>query len=126
MSFAKNAGHLTKIRRVPMGNLIGPQHGTLSNVTDPKIIKNVHSCIPLGKCEYLRLPMGLCNSPDIFQERIDVLMDNLEFARTCLDDLLIITTGSCEQQPRTFRKSLNQTRCKWLKNVHVKKQIVCR
>ena len=25
--------------------------------------------LPFGKCEYLRLPMGLCNSPDTFQEK---------------------------------------------------------
>ena len=26
--------------------------------------------VPWGKYEYLRLPMGLCNSPDIFQEKM--------------------------------------------------------
>ena len=25
--------------------------------------------LPWGKYEYLRLPMGLCNSPNIFQEK---------------------------------------------------------
>jgi hypothetical protein len=34
--------------------------------------------------EYLRLPMGLCNSPDIFQENMSELMFGLEFARACL------------------------------------------
>ena len=43
------------------------------------------------KYEYLRLPMGLCNSPDIFQEKLSELMIGLEFARAYLDDLLIIS-----------------------------------
>ena len=44
---------------------------------------------PWGKYEYLRLPMGLCNSPDIFQEKLNELMDGLEFLRAYLDDVLI-------------------------------------
>ena len=36
--------------------------------------------LPWGKYEYLRLPMGLCNSPDIFQEKMGELMSGLEFA----------------------------------------------
>jgi regulator of RNase E activity RraB len=46
---------------------------------------------PWGKYEYLRLPMGLCNSPDIFQEKISDLMSGLEFTQAYLDDLLIIS-----------------------------------
>lgn len=48
--------------------------------------------VPWGKYEYLRLPMGLCNSPDIFQEKMSELMQGLDFARAYLDDLLIIST----------------------------------
>ena len=36
--------------------------------------------------------MGLCISPDIFQEKMSELMAGLEFARAYLDDLLIIST----------------------------------
>ena len=32
--------------------------------------------LPWGKYEYLRLSMGLCNSPDIFQEEMPSLMEN--------------------------------------------------
>jgi hypothetical protein len=56
---------------------------------------------PWGKYEYLRLPMGLCNSPDIFQEKINKLMDGLEFIRAYLDDVLIPTKNS-------FKEHLNQ------------------
>jgi hypothetical protein len=35
--------------------------------------------LPWGRYEYLRLPMGLCNSPDIFQEKMSNLMQGLDF-----------------------------------------------
>jgi hypothetical protein len=41
--------------------------------------------------------MGLCNSPDIFQEKISDLMYGLEFARAYLDDLLIISKNSFQE-----------------------------
>ena len=31
-----------------------------------------------GKYEYQRLPMGLCNSPDIFQEKMSELLEGLD------------------------------------------------
>ncbi len=46
---------------------------------------------PWGKYECQRLPMGLCNSPDIFQEKMSTLMEGLEFVRTYIDDLLVLT-----------------------------------
>ena len=49
--------------------------------------------LPWGKYEYQRLPMGLCNSPDIFQEKMNILMGDLEYVRAYIDDLLILTKG---------------------------------
>ena len=49
-----------------------------------------------GKYEYQRLPMDLCNSPDIFQERMSTLMGGLEYVTTYIDDLLCITNGTWE------------------------------
>jgi len=49
---------------------------------------------PWGKYEYLRLPMGLCNSPDIFQERMSDMFADLEYVRAYIDDLLCVTSGS--------------------------------
>ena len=43
-----------------------------------------------GKYEYQKLPMGLCNSPDIFQEKMSTLMGDLEFVRTYIDDLWLL------------------------------------
>ena len=52
--------------------------------------------LPWGKYEYVKLPMGLCNSPDIFQERMNDLFDGLEYVRAYIDDLLIMTNGTWE------------------------------
>ncbi len=52
--------------------------------------------LPFGKYEYQRLPMGLCNSPDIFQEKMTTLMDGLEFVRAYLDDVLVHTSDTWE------------------------------
>jgi len=35
--------------------------------------------------------MGLCNAPDLFQERMSELMIGLEFAKAYIDDLLVIS-----------------------------------
>ena len=53
---------------------------------------------PWGKYQYLRLPMGVNISPDIFQEKMSDLMSGLEFVHTYLDDLLIISNSSFEDQ----------------------------
>ena len=41
--------------------------------------------------------MGLANSPDIFQEKMSTLMQDLEFVWAYIDDLLILTTGSWKE-----------------------------
>jgi len=50
--------------------------------------------LPFGKHEHQAIPMGVCNSPDIFQEKMSELMDGLAFVRTCIDDLLCLTKGA--------------------------------
>ena len=63
---------------------------------DPDASKVCTIIFPWGKYSYKRLPMGIAGSPDIFQEKMSDLMATLEFVRTYLDDLLIITKGSLE------------------------------
>jgi hypothetical protein len=46
---------------------------------------------PWGKYSYLRLPMGIANSSDIFQSKINQLMNGLNYVRAYLDDILIVT-----------------------------------
>jgi len=50
--------------------------------------------LPFGKHECQAIPVGLCNCPDIFQEKMSELMDGLAFVCTCIDDLLCLTQGT--------------------------------
>lgn len=47
--------------------------------------------LPFGKYEYQRLPMGLCNSPDIFQEKMSKLFDGFDNVRAYIDDIINFT-----------------------------------
>ena len=49
-----------------------------------------------GRYSYLRLPMGVACSPNIFQAKMSELMATLEFVQTHIDDLLCITKGSLD------------------------------
>ena len=40
--------------------------------------------LPWGKYEYCRMPMGLCNSPDIFQEKMNELFVGFEDVWACI------------------------------------------
>ena len=81
--------------------------------------------LPWGKFEYQRLPMGLCNSPDIFQEKMSTLMQDLEYVRAYIDDLLVITNGSMEDHLEKLSVVLNKLRDAGLK-VNVKKSFFAR
>ena len=71
--------------------------------------------LPWGKYEYQRLPMGLCNSPDIFQEKMGELMSDLEHVRTYIDDLLHITSGSFDDHLDKLKEIFNRLRNAGLK-----------
>ena len=51
--------------------------------------------------------MGLCNSPDIFQEKMNELFYGLDYVRTYIDDLLIISNKSLEDHIKKIDKVLN-------------------
>jgi hypothetical protein len=51
---------------------------------------------PFGKYQYLRLPMVISCSTDIFQEKMSDLMQHLNFLRSYLDDLLVILCSTFE------------------------------
>ena len=52
--------------------------------------------------------MGLCNSPDIFQEKMSKLMTGLEFARAYLDNLLLITKGNFDKHLEALETALTR------------------
>ena len=45
----------------------------------------------------MKLPMGLCNSPEIFQEKMNEIFARFGYVRGYIDDLLVITKGSFEE-----------------------------
>ncbi len=65
---------------------------------DPDASKICTIIFPWGKYCYKRLSMRIAASTNIFQEKMSDLMATLEFVRTYLDDLLIITKKSLEDQ----------------------------
>ena len=52
---------------------------------------------PWGKYEYNRLPMGVSIAPDVFQDRICQLFEDIESVRAYIDDLLVVSHGSFEE-----------------------------
>ena len=82
-------------------NLEGFQYATALDLNmgyyhvrlDPDSRKLCTIILPWGKYEYQRLPQGICNGPDIFQEKMIELFDGMEFVRAYIDDLLVLTKG---------------------------------
>jgi hypothetical protein len=50
--------------------------------------------LPWGKYSYARLPMGLSVSPDIYQEKMSALFEDMSEVKVYIDDILLITKGS--------------------------------
>ena len=69
--------------------------------------------------------MGLCNSPDIFQEKMSELMDGLEFVRTYIDDLLCLTKGTFEDHLEKLERVFSRLQRAGLK-VNAKKSFFAR
>jgi hypothetical protein len=63
--------------------------------------------LPWGKYKYLQLPMGLRNSPNIFQEKMSKLMTGLEFAHAYIDDLRVISKDTFENHLDHFLKKFS-------------------
>jgi hypothetical protein len=74
---------------------------------------------PWGKYSYLRLFMGIENSPDIFQSQ---LMDRLDYVRAYLDDILIVaknTYGDYLSKLDTFLQNCMQQTQKLILKKHI-------
>ena len=81
--------------------------------------------LPWGKYEYQVLPMGLSNSPDIFQENMSNLFADFDFVREYIDDLLITTSGSLEDHLQKVEQVLQRLKKAGL-TVNAKKSKFCR
>ena len=80
--------------------------------------------LPWGKYEYQKLPMGLCNSPDIFQEKMNELFAGFEYVRTYIDDLLIISNNSYDDHLSKLDTVLNKLQKSGFK-VNAEKSFFC-
>ncbi len=79
---------------------------------------------PFGKYSYLRLPMGMSGSADIFQAETMDLMETLEYVQAYNDDLLCITRGSLEDHLDKLEEVLKRLRNEGLK-VNAAKSFFC-
>ena len=91
---------------------------------DPDASKICTIIFPWGKYSYKRLPMGIAGSPDIFQSKMSDLMMSLEYVRTYLDDLLIISKESLGNHLEMLRLVLIKLREAGLK-VNANKSKFC-
>ena len=51
----------------------------------------MYNNISLGKYKYKRLPIGIKIAPDVFQNVMSILTQDMEYVKNYLDDLLILT-----------------------------------
>ena len=71
--------------------------------------------LPWVKYQYKRLPMGVANLPDIFQQKINDLFHIFEFIRAYIDGLLVLTKGHWTDHVHKLESMLNKLKVKWLK-----------
>jgi dihydroorotate dehydrogenase len=60
----------------------------------------------IGKYKYKRLPMGIKIAPDVFQNVMSKLVQDMEYVKTYLDDLLILTNSSFKDHLLKLEMSL--------------------
>ena len=64
--------------------------------------------LPWGKYKYQKLPMGVCNSPYIFQENIPKIFDYLDMVRSYIYDVIIITKNNFEGHIKALYRVLQR------------------
>jgi len=75
--------------------------------------------LPWGKYSYLRLPMGIACSPDVFRAKMSELMGTLESVWIYIDDLLCTTNGSLDDHLNKLKMVFIRLQDAWLKvNAH--------
>ena len=67
---------------------------------------------PWGKYWHKRLPMGVGNSPYIFQQKMNDLFHGFEFIRAYIEDVLILTKGDWTDHVQKLELTLNKLKGK--------------
>jgi hypothetical protein len=91
---------------------------------DPDASKICTIIFPWGKYSYKQLPMGIADSPYIFQGKMSELMESLEYVRAYLDDLLCIFKLSLEDHLEKLEEVLRQL-CDTGLNINADKWTFC-
>ena len=92
------------MRQLPIDLSMGYFHVRL----DEESSKLCTTILPWGKYRYLRLPRGIKNSPDIFQQLINDVLGDIKNVRAYLDDILITTSGLYEDHLANLDKVLRR------------------
>ena len=71
--------------------------------------------LPCGKHQYKRLPRGVRNSPENFQEKMNKMSRGFEFIRAYIDNLLIITKVDWSNQLEKLELNLKNIKYNGLK-----------
>ena len=71
--------------------------------------------IPWGNYKYKRLPLGICNSPENFQEKMNKMFHGFEFILSYIHDLLIITKGDWYNHLKNMERVLQNLKDNGLK-----------
>ena len=64
--------------------------------------------LPWDKYKYQKISIGLCNSPDVFQEKMNELLNGLVNVRTYINDLFIISNKLFEDHINKLDKALSK------------------
>ncbi|GMF43140.1 unnamed protein product [Phytophthora fragariaefolia] len=81
-------------------------------------------CLPFGKFQFKRLPMGISTAPDEYQSCIERILRDLPFVIVYLDDVLIFSENETEHREhlrivferlRQYDVTLNASKCKILR-----------
>ena len=71
--------------------------------------------LPWGKYCYNRILIGVANSPEIFQQKMNDLFHWLEFIYVYMDELLVLTKGYWTDHVQKLELTLNKLEGKGLK-----------
>ncbi len=91
---------------------------------DPDASRICTIIFPWGKYSYKRVPMGIADSPDIFQSKMSELMEFLVCAQAYLDDLLCISRSSLEDHLKKLEEVLRHF-CDAGSKVNAEKSTFC-
>jgi dihydroorotate dehydrogenase len=72
---------------------MGYYHIKIDHVADDQKLCTIVFPWHMGKYKYKRLPMGIKIAPDDFENVMSKLVQDMEYVKTYLDDLLILTNS---------------------------------